>query len=152
MNKTAKQIKPTVSVIPVIPADVEKFWPLAEFMVSEALSYSGDYADSSDIYDLLMKSEAQLFIMFGSDETTQNKVFGICVTRIAPMPNYKQLEIIICTGQRRELWEDKIVSTITNFAKINDCHRLCIWARPGWEKISKKWGWKKKHVQLVKDL
>jgi hypothetical protein len=23
-------------------------------------------------------------------------------------------------------------------------------ARPGWEKVSKKWGWKKKHVQLEK--
>ena len=29
---------------------------------------------------------------------------------------------------------------------------LCIWARPGWERVSKKWGWEKKHVQLVKDL
>jgi hypothetical protein len=23
-------------------------------------------------------------------------------------------------------------------------------ARPGWERVSKKWGWKKKHVQLEK--
>jgi hypothetical protein len=23
-------------------------------------------------------------------------------------------------------------------------------ARPGWEKVSKKWGWKKRHVQLEK--
>jgi len=90
--------------------------------------------------------------MFGSDESEENKVFGIAVTRIGSMPNYDQLEIIICTGKRRELWEDKIVSHITNFAKQNKCKRLCIWARPGWEKVSKKWGWKKKHVQLVKDI
>jgi len=23
-------------------------------------------------------------------------------------------------------------------------------ARPGWERVSKQWGWKKKHVQLEK--
>jgi len=90
--------------------------------------------------------------MFGSDESEENKVFGTCVTRISSMPNYDQLEIVICTGKRRDLWEDKIVATITAFAKANQCKRLCIWARPGWERVSKKWGWKKKHVQLVKDI
>ena len=152
MARAAKKIKPSVNIVPVLPKDVERFWPLAEFMIKEALIYSGRYAESSDIYSLLLKDEAQLFVMFGSDETEENKVFGIAVTRIGSMPNYDQLEIIICTGKRRELWEDKIVDHITNFAKQNKCKRLCIWARPGWEKVSKKWGWKKKHVQLVKDI
>ena len=40
-----KQIKPLVSVIPIESKDVEKFWPLAEFMVAEALAFSGKWAD-----------------------------------------------------------------------------------------------------------
>ncbi len=145
-----KQIKPLVSILPLEPKDIERFWPLAEFMVSEALAFSGKYADSAWVMNELKKDLMQCWIMFGSDESEENKVFGIAVTRIGSMPNYDQLEIIICTGKRRELWEDKIVSHITNFAKQNKCKRLCIWARPGWEKVSKKWGWKKKHVQLEK--
>ena len=82
----------------------------------------------------------------------ENKVFGIGVTRIQELPNYQQLEIVICTGKRRELWENQFVAAITEFAKLNKCKRLCIWARPGWEKVSKQWGWKKKHVQLEKWL
>ena len=92
----------------------------------------------------------QLWVMFGSDEFEENKVFGICIGQIQEQPNYKQYEIIICTGKRRELWEDNIVNEITSFAKLNDCKKLNIMARPGWEKVSKKWGWKKKHVQLEK--
>jgi hypothetical protein len=46
--------------------------------------------------------------------------------------------------------EDQFVDIITKFAKSNNCKRLCLWARPGWEKVSKKWGWQKKHVQLEK--
>ena len=37
------------------PKDVERFWPLAEFMVTEALKYSGEYASSKHIYDYLKK-------------------------------------------------------------------------------------------------
>ena len=45
--------------------------------------------------------------MFGSDEFEENKVFGICIGQNRYMPNYNQYEIIICTGKRRELWEDQ---------------------------------------------
>ena len=40
-----KQIKPLVSILPIEPKDIERFWPLAEFMVAEALVFSGKYAD-----------------------------------------------------------------------------------------------------------
>jgi esterase/lipase superfamily enzyme len=145
-----KQIKPLVSIIPIEPKDVEKFWPLCEFMVTEALAFSGKYAESSWVYDELKKDHMQCWIMFGSDEQEENKVFGICVGRIGQLPNYLQYEIIICTGKRRDLWEDMLVKSITDFAQLNKCKRMSIMARPGWEKISKKWGWKKKHVQLEK--
>ena len=152
MASTRKKIKPLVSVIPVEPNNVEKFWPLAEFMVKQALDYSGKYADPKHIFEYLKKDMMQCWIFFGSDELEENKVFGIGVTRITELPNYQQLEIVICTGKRRELWENQFVAAITEFAKINKCKRLCIWARPGWEKVSKKWGCEKKHVQLEKWL
>jgi len=152
MKQTKKKLKPLVNVITVEPRHVERFWPLAEFMVSEALNYSGKYADSKHIYEYLLKDMMQCWIMFGSDENEENKVFGIGITRISEMPNYNQLEIVICTGKRRDLWEDQFVDTITKFAKSNGCKRLCIWARAGWEKVSKKGGWQKKHVQLEKWL
>ena len=145
-----KRIKPLVNILPIEPKDIERFWPLAEFMVAEALAFSGKYADSSYIFRELKKDVMQCWIMFGSDETEENKVFGVCIGRIAELPNYNQYEIVICTGKRREFWEDQLVKEVTEFAKHNTCKRLCIMARPGWEKISKKWGWKKRHVQLEK--
>ena len=75
-----KQIKPLVSIIPIEPKDVERFWPLCEFMVAEALAFSGKYAESSWVYEELKKdNNAMLDLMFGSDESEENKVFGICV-------------------------------------------------------------------------
>ena len=42
MKQTKKKIKPLVNVLSIEPKDVERFWPLAEFMVTEALKYSGE--------------------------------------------------------------------------------------------------------------
>ena len=104
MAKTARSIKPRVSIVPVQPTEVAKYWLLAEFMIAEALKYSGKYADSKHIYDLLLTDQMQMFIMFGNDEVQHSKVFGIAVTRIGELPNYNQLEIVICTGKDRD-WE-----------------------------------------------
>ena len=71
-----KQIKPLVSIIPIEPKDVERFWPLCEFMVAEALAFSGKYAESSWVYEELKKDNLQCWLMFGSDESEENKVFG----------------------------------------------------------------------------
>jgi hypothetical protein len=130
-----KQIKALVSILPLEPKDIERFWPLAEFMVAEALAFSGKYADSSWVLEELKKDMMQCWIMFGSDEFEENKVFGICVGRIGIMPNYNQ---------------DSLIKAVTDFATVNKCKRMSIMARLGWEKVSKKWGWKKKHVQLEK--
>ena len=145
-----KRIKPLVSIIPIEPKDIEKFWPLAEFMVAEAMAFSGKWADSSFFYDHLKKDTMQLWVMFGSDESEENKVFGICIGRIGVMPNYHQYEIVICTGKRRDLWQDNLEAEIVKFAKANQCKRLSIMARPGWERVTKQYGWKKRHVQLEK--
>jgi hypothetical protein len=116
--KQNKKIKPLVNVVTVEPRHVERYWPLAEFMITEALKYSGKYADSKHIYDYLLKDFMQCWIMFGSDEEEENKVFGVGITRVSEMPNFNQLEVVICTGKRRDLWEDQFVDTITKFANL----------------------------------
>ena len=84
-----------------------------------------------------------------------DKFWPLCefmVTRIAALPNYSQLEAIIATGKKRNLWEDKLVSTVSKFAKLNGCKKLSFWCRPGWSRVSKKWGWRVKHIQMERDL
>jgi hypothetical protein len=102
-----KLIKPKVDILSVEPQYIDKFWPLCDFMVAEALQYSGGFASAHRI---------------------------------------------IATGKKRHLWEDKLVSTVSKFAKINGCKKLSFWCRPGWARVSKKWGWKIKHMQMERDL
>lgn len=147
-----KLIKKRVDVLAVMAKDVERFWPLVHFMIAEALKYSGGFASPHHIKEELIKGTMQLFIVFGSDDGEKQKVFGCLVTRITDQPNLRQLEGIILTGEKRELWQDDMAEMIEHFAIQNDCKRLCMLARPGWSRVVKKYGWNVKHVELQKDL
>jgi|TARA_R100000455_G_C6210266_1_gene78060 hypothetical protein len=152
MQKVKQLTKPKIDIISIEPQYIDKFWPLCDFMIAEALQYSGGFASPHHIKDLLKKDEAQLFLAFGNDEEELNQVFALMVTRIAALPNFNQLEAIITTGKKRYLWEDALVSTVTKFAKLNNCKKLSFWCRPGWARVSKKWGWKVKHIQMERDV
>ena len=81
MATAKKKIKPLVSILPIEPKDVDRFWPLMEFMVAEALAFSGKYADAEWVFRELKKDIMQCWIMFGSDEFEENKVFGVCILK-----------------------------------------------------------------------
>ena len=145
-------IEKRVDVLHIHNTDVERFWPLVNFMVAESLKYSGGAYSAYHVKDSLIDGSMQLFLVFGSDDGLKQKVFGCLVTRITDQPNLRQLEGIILTGEKRELWQNEMVSMVEHFAIQNDCKRLCILARPGWSKIVKQYGWKVKNVELQKEL
>jgi len=147
-----KLIKPNVEILPIEPQNIDKYWPLADFMVREALRYSGDFATSEDILDALKNAEMQLFIAFGHDGDNANKVFAVAVTRITDLERLRQLEGIICTGTKRELWQDKMANMMEIFAKQAECDRICMLMRPGWSKVMKQYGWQPKHIEMVKEI
>ena len=55
MATAQKRIKPLVSILPIEPKDIDRFWPLMEFMIAEALAFSGKYADSKWFFDELKR-------------------------------------------------------------------------------------------------
>ena len=49
-----KLIEKRVDVLHINSSDVERFWPLVNFMIAEALKYSGGFANAHHIKDYLM--------------------------------------------------------------------------------------------------
>lgn len=152
VEKITNLKKPKIDILPIEPKDIDKYWPLADFMIREALRYSDDFATAEDIKDALHHAEMQLFIAFGHDGDGENKVYAVAVTRITDLERLRQLEGIICTGTRRELWTDKMADMMEIFAKQAECDRICMLMRPGWSKVMKQFGWKMKHVEMVKEI
>ena len=90
--------------------------------------------------------------MFGSDDGKTVKVFGVFVTRITQLPNFKQVEVILLKGEKRELWQDEVAKGIEILAKQSGCKRIAVHARPGWEPFLKTRGWKVKRYLYTKEF
>ena len=131
---------------------VEEYWSLVDFMLREGLKYDGDPMSIKDLKNGLLDGSFQLFIMFGSDDGEKYKVFGVFVTRIMILPNFKQCEVILLKGEKRELWQDEAAQAIENLAIQEDCKRVAVHARPGWQKFLKERDWEVKRYLYTKEL
>lgn len=147
-----KTIKKEVGVLFIEPKRVDEYWPLAEFMVKEGLKYDGNPMSTLEMKKRIKSGEYQLFVMFGSDDGEKYKVFGVFVTTVSTLPNFKQVEVLLLKGEKRELWQQEAAETIEHLAIQNDCKRIAVLARPGWKNFLEPFGWKVKRLLYQKDL
>ena len=152
MQPNKIKINKKVEVLEVFPNLLDEYWLLVDFMLREGLKYDGDPMSIDNLKTFIKKGEMQLFVMFGSDDGKQYKVFGVCVTRITALPNFNQCEVILLKGEKRELWQDELADTIEKLAKIADCKRIAVHARPGWQPFLKTKGWGVKRYLYTKEI
>ena len=152
MQPEKKQIKKEVGVLYIEPKKVDQYWLLVDFMLREGLRYDGDPMSIEDLKKDIKSGAFQLFVMFGSDDGLKSKVFGVFVTRIVELPNFKQCEVILLKGEKRELWQDEAAEMIEHLAIQNDCKRVAVHARPGWQKFLEGKEWKVKRYLYTKEL
>jgi len=147
-----KKIKKEVSVLYIGQDKIEEYWSLVNFMLREGLKYDGNPMNIEDLKEGLLDGSYQLFMMFGSDDGEKYKVFGVFVTRIMELPNYKQCEVILLKGEKRELWQDEAADAIENLAIQEDCKKIAVHARPGWKNFLKGKQWEVKRYLYTKEL
>ena len=146
------KIKKEVEVLEIYPQTLDTYWDLCEFMLREGLKYDGDPMSIQDLKKFLKDSSMQLHLIFGSDDGEGYKVFGVCVTRIVALPNFKQCEVILLKGEKRNLWQDKLANKIESLAKETKCKRIAVHARPGWQPFLKTKGWDVKRYLYTKEI
>ena len=102
MQANKIKIKKGVEVLEIYPQTLDTYWDLCDFMLREGLKYDGDPMSIEDLKTSIKEGSMQLHMMFGSDDAKGYKVFGVCVTRIMMLPNFKQCEVILLKGEKRE--------------------------------------------------
>ena len=152
MRLEKKQIKKEVAVLHIDAKKLDEYWVLVEFMLREGLKHDGEPMNIEDLKEGIKEGAFQLFTMFGSDDGIRYKVFGVFVTRIMILPNYKQCEVILLKGEKRELWQDEAAWTIEDLARSEGCKKIAVHARPGWLKFLESKEWKVKRYLYTKEL
>jgi len=152
-TKLKKQlIKVGVDVMPIKKDEVDRYWGLLKLMVIQGLRHSGDLMSEDDLKQEIKDGFYQLFIMFGSEDGVESKVYGVFVTRVTDHAKKRQCEVVLLAGKQRRLWEDQVTLVIEELAISNGCDRIAILARPGWKKLGDRHGFKAKNIEFVKEL
>ena len=146
------RIKQGVDVLWIKPKELDRYWSLVQFMITEGLQFDGNPMDVDRMRNFIATGEYQLFMMFGSDDGEKHKVFGCFITRILGLPKFKQVEVILLRGEKRELWQKEAAKMIEKLGKDNGCKRVAVLARPGWKNFLEPFGWKVKRYLYQKDL
>ena len=147
-----QNIKQGVDILWIKPKELDKYWSLVQFMIAEGLKFDGNPMNMDVMKKSIATGEYQLFMMFGSDDGDKYKVFGCFVTRILGLPNFKQVEVILLRGEKRELWQENAARVIEKVGRENKCKRIAVLARPGWKNFLEPFGWKVKRYLYQKDL
>ena len=136
-----------------IPKDkIEASWNRVEQSITEALIRSGGYANSNHFKEWCIEGKCQLWILWNSEEPVdQKKYYGVVVTELIQRPLQKCCHIRIMTGHHREKWQH-LIKEIEKFAQQNNCDKMELIARPGWQKILDKYNYYRTHVVLEKNL
>jgi hypothetical protein len=136
-----------------IPKDkVELSWNKVEQSVTEALIRSGGYANSNHFKEWCAKGKCQLWILWDAEEPiVERKYYGVVITEVIQRPLQKCFYIRIMTGHHREKWQH-LIKHLEKFALDNNCDKMELIARPGWEKILRNFRYKKSHILLEKTL
>ena len=126
---------------------IDEAWHHVESNIADALARSNGYALASNFKEWIKEKKMQLWILW--DKESEHKYYVVVVTEIIQRPLQRVLNIKIMTGTHREKWQH-LVKEIEDFAWFNNCDSMELVARPGWEKVLKRFGYKKSHVLLEK--
>ena len=126
---------------------IDEAWHHVESNIADALARSNGYALASNFKEWIKEKKMQLWILW--DKESEHKYYGVVVTEIIQRPLQRVLNIKIMTGTHREKWQH-LVKEIEDFAWFNNCDSMELVARSGWEKVLKRFGYKKSHVLLEK--
>ncbi len=126
-----------------------EWWPHVAPLVALACARSSGKFEPADVARAAAASRFQLWV--GTDEADPSLVRVMLLTRLLPYPRLLACEVLACVGDDRPDWEDHL-ATVEAWAKAQGCALMQPIARPGWERVLAKRGYKKTHVMLEKKL
>lgn len=121
---------------------IDHYWPHIKGMLEKVPHTWVDYTLEA-IYERITQGLIQVWGI-GTKEVTLAIVF----TQIATFPANRILEVIWMCGEKALDGLDVLDATLSEFARIHDCGRVDIYARPGWIPHAEKHGFKQSLVVL----
>lgn len=127
---------------------VENLWPTVEGYIESALKHSlGEYL-SSDIFNLVMKRQIQLWCVVDG-----TKIIAAYTTQFRSYPQLNTLLVLTIGGSSFFKWGRLMEESLYQFAKQQNCSHLEVYGRKGWGRLlGRQANFKQQYVVLTKEI
>lgn len=123
-------------------------WPFVKDHLYRGLEHSYGELGLDDIYDAIKDRRMQLWIAV---ERGTDDIVASMVTEIVQYPKIKVARLVVVGGTHLEDW-CPFMNSIMDWAKSKGCTRVEGWARDGWVKVLKEYGFKKLYNLVAVDI
>jgi len=129
-----------ISIIP--NHEIDGIWNQIKDYVEDAAKYTYGRFTANDIRNGIKKNLNQQLWVAHDDEI----IYGFVVTEPTDYPQLKAMIMLFTGGFELHLWKDDMLPTIQKFAYSIGCDCIESQGRPGWERLFKNDGYKKRFV------
>ena len=120
---------------------VKEVWSSIEKFAEGCAKYTYGRYTANNILDELLTKDQQLWTAFDEDG-----IHAFWVTEVIEYPQTKVLVMHFTGGNRIEEWQTIGLKQLQSFARDTGCTKIESYGRPGWEKVWKHEGYKKRFV------
>jgi hypothetical protein len=121
---------------PVLACDIDVVWEGVVPYLEKTLTHADGKFLVSDIYDAIKERDMQLWVVF------DKYLLCFVITQIIYFPQGKRLAIPFVGGTQINKWIH-LYPQLIEFGRANGCTHAEGYAREGWLKVLKKFGFKK---------
>lgn len=133
----------------VPPQRLAEAWDRVGPLIALACARSSGKFTAADVARAVAAGAFQLWV--GIDDADPGTPRVMLITRLLPYPRLTACELLACVGDDRAAWET-LLEDIERWAKASGATLMQPIARPGWERVLTKRGYRKTHVMLEKVL
>jgi len=135
-----------INIVAVQPDKIDSVWDQAKPHIDAALRYTKGEMVADSIKEKLLTGENLLLLAI------EGGILASIVCEIVQTAKIKVCHIVACGGVRADIWLDKWYEVIVPLAKEQNCQRISVSGRKGWEKKLKGYGFKHAYTTLDQEL
>lgn len=136
-------------LIPVARENLQLAWSDVQGYIQEALKYSDDTYNITDVLDLLIKGECLLCVIYNDEKQAS---CGAVVCEIIEHPRHKAFFVFLLGAKSIDDIIEELLESLEKYAHIYGCRTIEFCGRLAWEKKTKKLGFEKIHTVMRKKL
>jgi hypothetical protein len=127
---------------------VEDIWPKVQGYIDSALEYSiGEYLHT-DILELIMSGQMQLWCVGDG-----NEIIAAYTTQIRNYPQLNTLLVHTLGGSNFHKWGRLMEESLYQLARLQNCSHLEVYGRKGWGRLlGREANFKQQYVVLTKEI